>query len=105
MIDWIITTALAIWSWLPEWTQILVSNTWFIVLIVIPVILHVAYLTFAERKIIGFMQVRVGPNRVGPRGWLQPIADVLKLLLKEIIIPSSANKFLFLLAPMLSLAP
>jgi NADH-quinone oxidoreductase subunit H len=76
-----------------------------IVAIILPLILTVAWLTFAERKIIGYMQVRVGPNRVGPRGWLQPIADVVKLLLKEIIIPASANRFLFLLAPILAIAP
>jgi NADH-quinone oxidoreductase subunit H len=76
-----------------------------IVVIVAPLMGAVAYLTFAERKIIGYMQVRIGPNRVGPRGWLQPIADALKLLMKEIVIPTNANRTLFLLAPMLSIAP
>ena len=55
----------------------------------------VAYITFAERKIIGYIQARVGPNRVGPKGWLQPIADALKLLTKEVVIPNGANKLLF----------
>jgi len=76
-----------------------------IVIIVIPLLLCVAYLTYAERKIIGYMQVRIGPNRVGPRGWLQPIADTVKLMFKEIIIPSNANRFLFVIAPMLAIAP
>jgi len=76
-----------------------------ILLIVVPIMLSVAYLTLAERKVIGYVQVRIGPNRVGPRGLLQPIADGLKLLLKEIIIPTNANRFLFILAPLLALAP
>ena len=76
-----------------------------IVVIVAPLMLGVAYLTYAERKIIGYMQVRIGPNRVGPKGWLQPIADALKLMFKEIILPTGANKILFVVAPILSIAP
>lgn len=76
-----------------------------IVAIILPLLLGVAYLTFAERKIIGYIQVRIGPNRVGPRGWLQPIADVVKLVLKEVIIPTGADRFLYLAAPILALAP
>ena len=76
-----------------------------IIALLAPLLLGVAYLTFAERKIIGYMQVRLGPNRVGPKGWLQPIADAMKLMFKEIIIPSRADRFLFLLAPVLSFGP
>ena len=76
-----------------------------IIAILAPLMLGVAYLNYAERKIIGYMQVRIGPNRVGFRGWLQPIADALKLLMKEIVIPTNANRFLFVIAPMLSIAP
>jgi NADH-quinone oxidoreductase subunit H len=96
---------LGIWNWFPEWSQIALLNLGKIVLILVPLLLSVAYLTYAERKIIGYMQVRLGPNRVGPRGWLQPIADAVKLLFKEIIIPAKANKFLFIIAPVLSFAP
>jgi len=73
--------------------------------LVVPLMLGVAYLTYAERKIIGWMQVRIGPNRVGFLGLLQPIADAVKLLMKEIIIPSGANKSLFILGPILAIAP
>ena len=76
-----------------------------IVCIVVPLLLSVAYLTLWERKVIGWMQVRIGPNRVGPRGLLQPIADGLKLLVKEIIVPTGANKFLFVLAPVMCIMP
>lgn len=76
-----------------------------IVAIVAPLMIGVAYLTLAERKVIGYMQVRIGPNRVGPKGLLQPIADGVKLLLKEIIIPSSSSKGLFILGPILAIAP
>ncbi|MBZ4194657.1 MAG: NADH-quinone oxidoreductase subunit NuoH [Candidatus Contendobacter sp.] len=76
-----------------------------IIAVLMPLLLSVAYLTFAERKIIGYMQVRIGPNRVGPKGWLQPIADAVKLMFKEIIIPTRANRFLFILAPILSFGP
>jgi NADH-quinone oxidoreductase subunit H len=86
-------------AWLPLWTLTK------IVAIAVPLILGVAYLTFWERKVIGWMQVRIGPNRVGPWGLLQPFADVLKMLFKEIVIPSGSNRWLFFIAPLLSLAP
>ena len=76
-----------------------------ILMIIVPLFLIVAYVTYSERKIIGFMQSRMGPMRVGPYGLLQPIADVLKLVSKEIIIPTSANKGIFITAPMLMLVP
>jgi NADH-quinone oxidoreductase subunit H len=76
-----------------------------ILAIAVPLILAVAYYTLMERRVIGYMQIRRGPNRIGPWGLAQPFADVFKLLLKEIVLPENANKFLFLLAPVLSLAP
>ena len=71
--------------------------------ILVPLLTVVAWYTFAERKIIGYMQVRMGPNRVGPRGWFQPIADALKLIFKEIILPAGSNRVLFILAPIISM--
>ncbi len=76
-----------------------------IVVIVAVLMLVVAYLTFAERKVLAYMQVRIGPNRVGPRGWLQPIADGLKLFVKEDLVPSGAQRFVFMLAPCLIFVP
>ena len=73
--------------------------------ILLPLILAVAYTTYAERKVIGYMQLRMGPNRVGPKGWLQPFADVIKLATKEIVLPSGANKPMFLLGPILFIGP
>jgi NADH-quinone oxidoreductase subunit H len=74
-----------------------------IIVIIVALLLSVAYLTFFERKIIGYMQTRIGPNRVGPFGLLQPIADVFKLLNKELIIPTASNRFLFIVAPIISI--
>jgi NADH-quinone oxidoreductase subunit H len=76
-----------------------------IVALVLPLMLCVAYLTLWERKAIGWSQIRPGPNRVGPAGLLQPIADAVKLMFKEIILPSAANKGLFLLGPVMTIMP
>lgn len=97
MVEWMMSGFYS----LPVIMQILFKIT----LIVAPLMLAVAYTTYAERKVIGYIQVRIGPNRVGPRGWLQPIADAVKLLTKEVIIPTNANRFLFLSAPVLAIAP
>jgi len=87
----------------PAWP--VVWNLLKIVAVVAPLLLGVAYLTYFERKVIAYMHVRIGPNRVGPLGLIQPIADGLKLLLKEIIIPSGADKWVYLIAPGLAIAP
>ncbi len=91
-----------------DWRAALIDTAWnlaYIVAILVPLILSVAYLTLWERKLIGWIQIRIGPNRVGPLGLLQPIADGVKLLFKEIIVPTNASKGLFILAPIMMVMP
>ncbi len=95
----------AAWGVLPPMMQYLVQTTFFIVVVMISVILCVAFSTYFERKVIGYMQGRLGPNRVGPKGYGQPFADVIKLLIKEVVIPQRSNRFLFVIAPLLTLIP
>jgi NADH-quinone oxidoreductase subunit H len=96
---------MAIWGSIPAQFQSVLVILGQVLAVTIVVILCVAYLTLAERKVIGYIQNRIGPNRVGPKGLLQPFADVIKLLLKEVVVPSSANRFLFIIAPLLSITP
>jgi NADH-quinone oxidoreductase subunit H len=98
-------TILTLWAGLPDELRIGIEILSKIFAIVIPVMIAVAYLTYLERRVVGYMQLRRGPNRVGYMGLLQPIADALKLLTKEVILPANANRFLFFLAPILSLGP
>jgi NADH-quinone oxidoreductase subunit H len=92
-------------SFLPQWTQAVVFFGVVALMLFLSVIIFMAFLTLAERRVIGSIQARIGPNRVGPKGIGQPFADVLKLLLKEIVIPTSSNRYLFVLAPLLALIP
>ncbi len=101
MLDTITTQGAALLgpAWPVVWTLVK------IVALVLPLMICVAYLTLWERVGIGYTQIRLGPNRVGPRGWLQPIADAVKLIFKEIILPSAAQKSLFLLGPVMTIMP
>ncbi len=94
-----------LWNGLGDGLQRSIIITLQIVAIMLPLILSVAYLTLAERKIIGYIQNRIGPNRVGFKGLLQPFADVIKLLVKEIVVPAQSSRFLFVVAPLLSIIP
>lgn len=96
-----IEAVITLWSGLPLFLQLGLK----IGAIILPLLGMVAYYTLAERKVIAYMHVRVGPNRVGPKGLLQPIADAVKLMFKEMIIPTHADRYLFLIAPVLALAP
>ena len=100
-LNWVVAT----FNSLPETVQYLTITLLKIGVVTLVVILCVAFSTYFERKVIGSMQARVGPNRVGYRGLLQPFADVIKLLVKEVIVPSQSNKFLYVIAPLLSLTP
>ncbi len=95
----------SLWAAVPVDFQNVIVMTTQILAVMITVILTVAFTTFFERKVIGYMQGRLGPNRVGPWGLGQPFADVLKLLIKEVVIPSKSNRFLFVIAPLLSITP
>ena len=94
-----------LWLGLPEELRRTIVVVLQIGMVLTPLMLTIAYLTFAERKVIGSIQLRIGPNRVGPKGLLQPFADVLKLMLKEIVIPTRSSRFLFIIAPLLAIVP
>ena len=94
-------TLMSFWNALPLVIQIGFK----ISLIIGPLMVAILYYTYAERKVLAYMHVRIGPNRVGPAGLLQPIADAIKLLFKEIVIPTNADRYLFIIAPILSVVP
>ena len=101
--SWLTSQAQDLWLNLPEFTQFLIVTVAKIALLLTPLILGVAYFTYWERKIIGWIQNRRGPNRVGWKGVLQPFADLIKMLFKEIVLPANANRTLFLMAPLITL--
>ena len=94
-----------LWNSVPAPLQDVTIITTQIGIVTVCVILTVAFTTYFERKVIGFMQGRIGPNRVGPLGLGQPFADVIKLLIKEVVVPRESNRFLFVIAPLLSIVP
>ncbi len=96
---------MSLWTMLPESLQFIIANGLKAMAILLPLFIVVAYYTLAERKIIGYMQVRKGPNRVGPKGLFQPFADMFKLMFKEIITPTNSNRYLFAIAPVITFAP
>jgi len=95
----------SIWEWLHEYVQYTIYSGVKALIILLPLFIVVAYYTYAERKVIGYMQIRMGPNRVGPKGLLQPFADMFKLMFKEIIVPTNSNRYLFIIAPVITFAP
>jgi len=101
MMNAFVTTAM---EWISLYGMMTLEIVLKILLVLVPLLIGVAYLTFAERKVMAYMQLRVGPGVCGPFGLFQPLADALKLMNKETIIPYASNKFLFLLAPILSFA-
>jgi len=94
-----------LWLSLPDGIQFTTYTLLKVFIILVPLFIVVAYYTLAERKVIGYMQNRIGPNRVGPKGLFQPFADMFKLMFKEIIIPTKSNRYLFIIAPILTFAP
>lgn len=107
MIDALYNFGLGLFAF-PLWVSLIWPIVWTlikIIVVVLPLMGLVAYLTLWERKFLGWMQVRVGPNRVGPLGLLQPIADALKLMTKEILVPTQASKGLFFIGPILTIMP
>ena len=102
MVEWL-SPLEPYWLMLPEVLRFVIVTLSKIGLLLTPLILGVAYFTYWERKVIGWMQGRIGPHRVGWKGVLQPFADLIKMLFKEIVVPANANRFLFLIAPLISL--
>lgn len=101
IVEWV----LGVWNSLWPEARIVLTSLFWVIVIMLPLITLVGFYTLAERKVIGYIQGRIGPNRVGFHGTFQWLADTLKLVLKEVIVPTNASRFLFLIAPILSLAP